>query len=93
MAYLEVTLHVDPANRQAAVTVYEKYRQPFLDSVPGAISKQLLVREEDVQVLHGFKTAATAKAYLDNELFARDIVGELSPLLQTGPEVRVYETV
>ncbi|MGW3729710.1 hypothetical protein [Streptomyces sp. F001] len=93
MAYLEITLQVEPANRIAAAGVYEKYKQPFLDTVPGAISKQLLVRDEDVQVLHGFQTVADAKAYLASDLFTRDVVGGLSPLLKAAPEVRVYDTV
>ncbi|MDT0467261.1 hypothetical protein [Streptomyces gibsoniae] len=93
MAYLEITLQVDPANRVAAADVYSKFRQPFLDTVQGAISKQLLVRDEDVQVLHGFETVADAKAYLASNLFTRDVVGGLSPLLKAAPEVRVYDTV
>ncbi|GHI94441.1 hypothetical protein [Streptomyces olivaceus] len=93
MAYLEITLHVDPANRPAAASVYEKYKQPFLDSIAGATSKELLIREEDVQVLHGFQSLADANAYLDSALFTKDVVGELAPLLQTDPDVRVYETV
>ena len=39
MAYLEITLQVDPANRAAAAGVYEKYKQPFLETVPGATRK------------------------------------------------------
>lgn len=91
MAYLEITLQVDPANRVAAAGVYEKYKQPFLETVPGATSKQLLVRDEDVQVLHGFRTAADAKAYLASDLFTRDVVGGLSPLLKAAPDVRIYD--
>ncbi|MFJ2967520.1 hypothetical protein ACIPIC_35170 [Streptomyces collinus] len=93
MAYLEITLQVDPANRVAATGVYEKYKQPFLDTVSGALSKELLVRDEDVQVLHGFRTVADAEAYLASELFTRDVVGGLSPLLKAAPDVRVYDTV
>ncbi|MFE7331981.1 hypothetical protein ACFU8W_45315 [Streptomyces sp. NPDC057565] len=93
MAYLEITLQVDPTHRVAATGVYEKYKQPFLDTVPGALSKELLVRDEDVQVLHGFRTAADAQAYLASELFTRDVVGGLSPLLKAAPDVRVYDTV
>ncbi|MBF8173741.1 hypothetical protein IW294_23620 [Streptomyces olivaceus] len=93
MAYLEITLHVDPANRPAAASVYEKYKQPFLDSIAGATSKELLIREEDVQVLHGFQSLADANAYLDSALFTKDVVGDLAPLLQTDPDVRVYDTV
>jgi hypothetical protein len=46
MAYLEITLQVDPADRVAAAGVYKKYKQPFLGTVPGATSKELLVRDE-----------------------------------------------
>ncbi|MFJ8855940.1 hypothetical protein [Streptomyces sp. NPDC102437] len=93
MAYLEITLQVAPANRVAAAGVYEKYKQPFLDTVPGATGKELLVRDEDVQVLHGFQTVADAKAYLASDLFTRDVVGGLSPMLKAAPEVRLYDTV
>ncbi|KAF2775958.1 hypothetical protein [Streptomyces sp. OM5714] len=91
MAYLQITLRVDPAHRAAAAGVYEKYKQPFLDTVPGATSKELLLRDEDVQVLHGFRDVADAKAYLTSELFTRDVVGGLSPLLKADPDVRVYD--
>ena len=46
-----------------------------------------------MQVLHGFETAADAKAYLASELFTRDVVAGLTPLLNTAPDVRVYEGV
>jgi hypothetical protein len=87
MAYLEITLQVDAANRAAAAGVYQQYNKPYLDTVPGATCKELLVRDEDVQVLHGFETAADAKAYLASELFTRDVVGELTPLLNSAPDV------
>ncbi len=91
MAYLQVTLQVNEADRPAAASVYTKYKQPFLDSITGATSKDLLVRDEDVQVLHGFNSVADAEAYLESELFTRDVVTELSPLLQAEPEIRIYD--
>ncbi len=91
MAILEVTLIVTDDNRPAAAGIYAKYKQPFLDTIPGASSKQLLVRDEDIQVLHGFDTVANASAYLLSELFTRDVVAELSPLLGASPEVRIYD--
>jgi len=42
-AYLEITLKVNENDRAAAAAVYTKYRQPFLDTISGAVSKQLLV--------------------------------------------------
>lgn len=91
MAYLEITLKVTEENRVAAAGVYQEYKQRFLDTVPGAESKRLLVRDEDVQVLHGFTSSGQARAYLDSALFTRDVVGGLAPLLAADPEVRIYD--
>jgi hypothetical protein len=84
-------MQIDPENRTAAAAVYSKYKQRFLTDVAGARSKDLLVREEDVQVLHGFDSVAQAKEYLASDLFTGDVVGELGPLLTTGPDVRVFD--
>lgn len=89
-AYLEITLNIKPENRAQAVKVYLNYKEPFLQQINGATSKDLLVRMEDVQVLHGFESEAAAKAYLTTDLFENDVVRELKPLLESGPEVRIY---
>ena len=88
-----LALNIVAKDRDAAAGVYTKYKAPFLTQVTGAKSKELLIRDEDVQVLHGFDTASNAKAYLVSELFKNDVVGELRPLLQSAPDVRIYETV
>lgn len=92
MAFLEITLTINEADRRAAAGIYQQYKQPFLETVPGATSKRLLVRAEDVQVLHGFETTAAAQAYLSSDLFTKDVVAGLSPLLKAEPEIRIYET-
>jgi hypothetical protein len=89
-AYLEVTLKVAPPHRAAAAEVYKKYKAPFLAKVAGAKSKQLLLRGDDVQVLHGFDTVEHAGAYLKSSLFNDDVVKALAPLLEGPPDVRVY---
>ena len=89
-AYLQINLKVEAKNRPAAVGVYKKYKQPFLDRAPGALSKRLLVRDEDVQVLHGFESAEQAAAYLQSPLFNDDIVVRLKPLLAAAPDVRIF---
>ena len=91
MAYLQITLKIDPVNRPAAAGVYQRYKAPFLNTIAGAKSKELLVRDEDVEVLHGFDTAEQAKAYLKSRLFSSDVVGALKPLLDAEPDVRIYE--
>lgn len=90
-AFLEITLVIRPENRPAAVGVYTKYRGAFLDQAAGAQSKQLLVRDEDVQVLHGFDSTANAQAYLESTLFTQDVVGELGPLLDANPVITIYD--
>lgn len=90
MAYLQITLDISAQNRAAAAGVYQQYKTAFLTTIDGAVSKELLIREQDVQVLHGFNTAAQAEAYLDSELFTRDVVEALKPFLNAAPEVRIY---
>lgn len=53
-------------------------------------SKELLVRDEDVQVLHGFETLEQANAYLTSELFTTKVVPGLTPLFKADPDIRVY---
>jgi hypothetical protein len=91
MAYLEITLKVEEHNRAKAAAVYGRFREPFLKSVSGAKSKELLVRGEDVQVLHGFDTVENAMAYTKSQLFQDDVVVALKPLLAAAPEIRFYQ--
>ena len=90
-SYLQITLQVADGNREAAAGVYTKYREPFLNTVPGAESKSLLVRDEDVQVLHGFSSKEAAEAYIKSAIFSNDVVGELGPLLEADPDIRIYD--
>lgn len=89
-AYLQITLVVPEENRAAAAKVYNDYRQPFLDTIPGALTKQLLVRDEDVQVLHGFDSVEHAKAYLSSEMFTKHVFPGLKPTWTADPDVRIY---
>ena len=89
-AYLEITLDVKAENRNSAGGVYVKYKTPFLEKIKGATSKELLLRTEDVQVLHGFESEADAKAYLTTDIFQNDVVRELKPYLEGDPEIRIF---
>lgn len=91
MVYLQITLKIADGNRPAAAGIYQKYKAPFLDTIAGAKSKELLVRDEDVQVLHGFDSLKDANAYLQSSLFTTDVVNALKPLLDAAPDVRVYQ--
>jgi hypothetical protein len=88
--YLEITLKIEVANRSAAASIYTKFKQTFLNKIKGASSKELLIRDEDVQVLHGFDTTENAKDYLKSDIFNNDVVKELSPLLTASPEIKIY---
>lgn len=89
-AYLEITMKIEEANRPAAAKVYTDYRGPFLEQISGALTRELLVRDEDVQVLHGFDSVEHAKAYLESEMFQNDVFVGLKPLWSAEPEVRIY---
>ena len=91
MGYLEITLRIAAENRPAAESVYRKYRQAFLAGVAGAVSKELLLRDEDVQVLHAFRSVEHAKAYLESTMFNDDIVTGLMPFLAAPAEIRIYD--
>lgn len=89
-AFLEITLSAAPEHREVAAGVYFELKQPFLTSIDGAKSKTLLVRDEDVQVLHGFDTVTSATGYLSNTLFQNDVFVQLKPFFSGEPEVRIY---
>lgn len=65
-AYLQITLEIPEGRREEAITrVYLPNRQRFLDRIEGAVSMDLLLRPEDVQILIGFDTLDRARAYLE----------------------------
>lgn len=78
-------------NRVAAAKIYATYRQPFLDTIPGALTKQLLIRNENVQVLHGFDSVTHPKDYQTSEMFAKHGFSELQPIWSIDPDVRIYQ--
>lgn len=92
-AYLQVIMTIDSENRPAAAKVYNDYRQPFLDTVKGALTKECLIRDEDVQVIHGFDSLEHAKAYLDTELFTTKVAPGLQPTWAANPDIRFYEVL
>jgi hypothetical protein len=92
MVYLQINLDVAAKDRPAAAAVYSQFKAPFLAQVAGAKSKELLIRDEEVQVLHGFGSVENAQAYIASSMFQQDVVTALGPLLQSPPEVRVYTT-
>ena len=89
-AYLEITMVIDNSDRPAAAKVYNDYRQPFLQQIKGAASKDLLLRDEDVQVLHGFTSVEEAKAYLESDMFQNDVFVGLKGLWKQDPDVKIY---
>lgn len=90
-AYLQITMKIKADDRAAASKVYFDWREPFLKQEPGAMYKHLLVREEDIQVLHGFDTKEHAEAYLKSEMFTKHVAPGLSPYFQADPEIRIFE--
>lgn len=92
-AYMEAIMTINPENRAQAAEVYTTYRQPFLDDIEGALTKELLVRDEDVQVIHGFDSMDHAKAYIESDLFTSKVAPALQPTWAADPDIRFYEVV
>ena len=89
-AYVQIAMSIDENNRAAAANVYIEYNEPFLKAIKDAITKDLLVRDEDVQVLHGFDSVENAKAYLESEMFQNDMFVALKDLWKQQPDVKIY---
>lgn len=89
-AYLQITMKIKENDRPSAAKVYFDYREPFLQTIDGALTKNLLVRDEDVQVLHGFDSKEHAAAYLESEMFKEDVAKGLYPYFQADPEIRIF---
>ena len=86
-AFLEITMNINEENRAAAAKVYTAFKQSFLSEINGAVTKDLLIRQEDVQVLHGFTSVEAAAEYLN------DVFVGLKDLWTTDPDVRIYEAL
>lgn len=64
-----------------------------MDTIASAVSNQLLVREDDVQVLHVFAYVAEVEGYLKSDLFNQDVVVELKLFFQAAPGIRICSVV
>jgi hypothetical protein len=88
--FVQVTLAIPESRREEAITrIFLPARQRFLDRSPGAVSMDLLVREEDVQLLHGFDTFENSRVYLDSGFF-RDLIGQLGETAEKEPVTALY---
>lgn len=54
------------------------------------MSKNLLIRTEDVQVLHVFDSVEHAQKYLQSDMFKNDVFVGLQPLWKQDPDIRIY---
>ncbi|QNL52213.1 hypothetical protein H8S90_11930 [Olivibacter sp. SDN3] len=89
-AYLEIILTIDGLDRAGVTAVYTLYKEPFLQTVKGALSNDLLTHIDDVQVLHGFDSVENAQEYLMSDLFNKDVVTSLRPYLKGLPNIKIY---
>ena len=64
--------------------------EPFLKTIKGTLSKDLVICDEDVQILHGFDSVEHAREYLSSDMFKNDVFVGLKPLWSAEPEVRIF---
>lgn len=73
--------------------IYSLYRG-FIQSMLTIMYKSsiwlLLVRDEDVQVLHGFDSVEHAQAYLTSKMFTKQVAPALQPTWAGEPEIKIY---
>lgn len=84
-SYLEITFKIDDLNRTNVVEVYNQYKVPFLENIKGAILKEILTRNQDIQVLHCFESEEDA-----HDLLKNDLSRALNPYLKEAPDLRIY---
>lgn len=88
--YLEITLTIDGMDRIGAAAVYILYKATFLRTIKGALSKELLMHLEDVQVLHGFDSEKSAQEYLMSDFFNKSVLPSLRPYIKGTPNIKIY---
>ncbi len=89
-AHLLIRVKIDESRREEMIDkVYEPNRTRFLERISGAISKNLLVRPEDIAILHGFDTRESAEAYLQSSLY-QQIVNGIADYQEENPSVALY---
>lgn len=89
-AYLEITLTIDGIDRAGSTAVFILYKDPFLQTIKGALSKELLTHIEDVQLLHGFDSMESAQEYLMSDFFNKTVVPSLQTYLKGEPNIKIY---
>ena len=77
-------------DRAVAAAVYNLYKPPFLKTVKGALSEELLVHAEDLQILHGFDSMENAQEYLLSDLFNNEVAVSLKPCLKATSDIKIY---
>ena len=90
-SFLQMTLLVSQARREEAITkVYLPNRQRFLERVEGAVSMDLLFREEDIQVLVGFDTLEHARSSLESPA-GKEMVSQFAGFTREAPRTALYD--
>lgn len=89
-AYLVITLTIVGMDLAGAAVVYCLYKHPFLETIKGALSKELLYHIDDVQLLHAFECVEDAQEYLMSNLFKKNVVTYLKPYIKGKPNIKIY---
>jgi len=90
-AYLDILLTIQGIDRAGVTAVYNLYKEPFLETVNGALSNELLIHIDDLRIIHGFKSMEDAQYYLLSKFFTSDYITSLKPYIIGNPNVKIYE--
>ena len=89
-AYLSVNMKIDSSRLPEVTKVYTNYWEKFLRTIHGARTKDLVIRNEDVQILHSFNSVEDAVGFLSSEMFQRAVFIDLQPYWNDELNVRIY---
>lgn len=89
-AYLSVNMKIDSGKLPEVTRVYTSYWEQFLKTIHGARTKDLVIRNEDVQILHSFNSVEDAVGFLSSEMFQKAVFIDLQPYWNDELNVRIY---
>jgi len=90
-AYLDIILTIQGLDRAGVTAVYNLYKEPFLKTVNGALSDELLIHIDDLRILQGFKSREDAQCYFLSKFCTSDFITSLKPDIIGNPNVKIYE--
>lgn len=90
MVYLQITPKIAEANRAAAGGVYQEFKAPFPNTIPGASRRNCWCATRTCRFCMA-STAGRTRTLTCTASCPAGLVGGLEPLLNCAPDLRMYQ--